>query len=101
MRMSLGLVFALAAPGVVTAQETGALLAKIKAVGKEGAGSVEARTAWAALVKRGPDVLVATLAGLHDASPRAANWLRSAVDAIAENALTDGKMLPAAKLEEF
>jgi hypothetical protein len=101
MRMSFGLILALAAPGVVAAQDTSELLAKIKAVGKEGAGSVAARQAWAELVRRGPDVLVATLAGLNDASPRAANWVRSAVDAIAENALADGKTLPAAKLEEF
>src|SRR5262249_10584262 len=36
-----------------------------------------------------------------DASPRAANWLHTAVDAIAENALASGRPLPADKLEAF
>lgn len=87
--------------GTVVGQETSGLLAKIKAVGAEGAGNVEAGKAWAVLVKQGPDVLIDLLTALDDASPRAANWLRSAVDAVAERTVSAGKPLPAGKLEAF
>jgi hypothetical protein len=83
------------------AAELDALLARIKAVGKEGRGSVEAGKAWRALVQTGPDALLPTLAALNDADDATANWLRTAVDAIAEHELTAGRQLPAAKLEEF
>jgi hypothetical protein len=83
------------------AAELEALLARIKAVGKEGRGSAEAGQAWRALVQTGPDALLPALAALDDADDATANWLRTAVDAIAEHELTAGRQLPAAKLEEF
>jgi hypothetical protein len=46
-------------------------------------------------------VLIDTLAALDDANPVAANYLRAAVEAIADKALGDGKKLPAKELEEF
>jgi hypothetical protein len=83
------------------AEEPTALLSRIKAVGKEGAGNVEAARAWKELTQQGPEVLLDTLAALDDASPAAANWLRSAVETIAEHTLAAGKPLPAGKLEAF
>jgi hypothetical protein len=77
------------------------LLARIKAVGREGAGNVEAARAWSDLVRQGPEALPAVLAALDDADPTAANWLRTAVDTIAERALAAGRPLPAARLEAF
>jgi hypothetical protein len=77
------------------------LLAKIKAVGKEGAGNVEAARAWKELVKLGPAVLLDTLAALDDADPTAANWLRSAVDTIADREIAGSRPLPARRLEAF
>ena len=77
------------------------MIARIKAVGREGAGNVEASAAWKELVAKGPTVLLEVLAGLDDASPAAANWLRAAVDSIADEALAAGKAIPAAKLEAF
>jgi hypothetical protein len=97
-RILCGIVL-LAAPAIAAA-ETGSLISQIKAVGKEGKGNVEAATAWRELVKRGPAVLPEVLAGLDDASPTAANWLRSAVEAIAERAHSRGD-LHAAPLEAF
>lgn len=82
------------------AAEIDALITQIKAVGKEGQGNVEAAKAWRELVKEGPAVVTQLLAGLDDASPIAANWLRSAVDAIADKAHAAGK-LPAGPLEAF
>src|SRR5262245_52551432 len=84
-----------------SAADTRDLLAKIKAVGKEGAGHVEATKAAKALSRLGPDALIEILTALDDASPRAANWIRAAVDTIAERTLAAGKPLPAAELEAF
>jgi len=83
------------------AADPAALLAQIKQVGKEGQGNPEAAKAWQELTKAGPGALIATLAALDDANPAAANFLRSAVDAIAERELTAGRPLPADKLEAF
>jgi hypothetical protein len=83
------------------AADAGPLLARIKAVGKEGTGNVEAAKAWKELTAQGPAVLPEILAALDDAGPVAANYLRSAVEAIAEKALAAGKPLPKDKLEAF
>src|SRR5205085_8762730 len=103
LRMTAGLLIlalALAAPAA-RAADTAALLARIRAVGREGAGNAEAGAAWKELVRLGPDALPAVLAGMDGADATAANWLRNAVDAIAERALADGKPLPAEQLERF
>jgi hypothetical protein len=88
-----------AAPAL--AAEPAPLLAKIKSVGREGAGNAEASKAWQELVKLGPAALFDTLAALDDADPTAANWLRSAVDAIADHELAAKRALPTDKLEAF
>ena len=77
------------------------LLAKIQAVGREGSGNVEAARAWRELVQRGPAALPAVLNAFDSADKIAANWLRTAVDAIAERALAAGRPLPRAELERF
>jgi hypothetical protein len=76
-------------------------LAKIKAVGKEGAGNIEAAKAWKELTKNGPDVLIDILAAFDGTNPVAVNYLRSAVETIAERTIAGNKPLPAAKLEAF
>src|SRR5262245_40742216 len=81
--------------------ETGPLLAKIKAVSAEGAGNVEAARAWRELVKLGPNALIDTLTAFDEKEPISANWLRAAVDAIAERELAAKRPLPVAKLEAF
>jgi hypothetical protein len=82
------------------AEDTKELLARIKAVGKEGKRNAAASKAWQELARQGPEALLPTLAALDDASPSAANWLRAAVEAIAERALRDGHLKPA-PLEAF
>src|SRR5262249_60567965 len=77
------------------------LLARIKKVEAEGSGNVEAAKAWRELVALGPDALPAVLGGFDGADDRSANWLRAAVDAIAENATNAGRKLPADQLEAF
>lgn len=96
--LTLTVLFVFAAPLL---GNTADALAVIKRVGKEGAGHVEAARAWNALTRHGPDALIEILTALDEASPRAANWLRTAVDAIAENTLAAGKPLPADQLLAF
>src|SRR5262245_7454302 len=81
--------------------ETQRVLARIKAVSKEGAGNQEAGAAWKELVSHGGDAIIPTLAAMHDASPAAANWLRSAVNAIVEKEKAAGRKLPSDDLLAF
>ena len=77
------------------------LLAKLRAVGPNGVGHREATAAWSELARADADKLPEILAGLDGAGPLAANWIRTAVDAIAERQLQQGRTLPAAELEKF
>jgi hypothetical protein len=89
-RAGFGLLLLILIPATLAAapgDEPGPLLACLRAVGKEGAGNAAAQKAWRELVRRGPGVLPAVLAAWDGADPVAANWLRSAVDAIAERAV--------------
>ncbi len=71
------------------------LIQRIQAVGREGAGNKEATEAWRELVRLGPDAVFHILPAFDQADPVAANWLRSAVDAVAERELAKNKLLPA------
>jgi hypothetical protein len=83
------------------AQEAQALVLRIKAVGKEGIGNVEASKAFKHLVAQGPGVLTDVLAGMDDASPVALNWLRAAVESIQDKAIKGGQKIPSDKIEDF
>ena len=101
-RASLTLLFALSfALPLQAADDVQALLATIKAVGREGAGNPAAAKAWQALTHLGPDALPAILAGFDDDNPVGTNWLRAATDDIGERSLREKKPLPAAALEKF
>lgn len=89
------------AAGAANLAETQKLLTQIKGVSKEGAGNQEAGAAWKALVSLGGDAILPTLAAMDDASAPAANWLRSAVNALAEKEKAAGKKVPAEPLEAF
>jgi len=78
-----------------------ALLAKLRAVGPHAAGHAEAAAAWAELARQPAHRLPLLLAGLDGANPLAANWIRTAIDAVAERQLAAGQPLPAAQLERF
>ena len=86
---------------VVHGETTAEALARLKAVGREGAGNEAASRAWKDVVSQGPKALPAILHAMDDAGAASANWLRTAVDAIAERALSAGKPLPAEALEQF
>src|SRR5215471_4555800 len=76
-------------------------LQAILAVGERGQGNVAAAKAWQELVKADAAALPEILAALDRASPLAANWLRGAIDSIAERELASRGKLPMAKLEKF
>jgi len=94
----IGLFLLLAAP---LRGDTPSALTRLKAVGREGAGNAAAAQAWKEVVRGGPSTLPAILAAMDDADATSANWLRAAVDAIAERTLAAGKPLPAEELEQF
>jgi hypothetical protein len=89
------------AAGAAGRADVDRLVRQIQAVSREGAGNPEAGAAWKQLVSAGSDALLPTLAGMDGASAPAANWLRSAVDAIVEREMAADRKLPAGELEAF
>jgi len=89
------------APALLGAEPIETALERIKKVGREGQGNAEAASAWRELARQDPDKLPTILAAFDGADATAANWLRAAVDAIAERELTAGRTLSAAPLEKF
>lgn len=73
----------------------------LRNVGPNAAGHRQAAAAWKELVRADAARLTEILAGFDDANPLAANWLRTAVDAIAQRQLQRGAALPVADLEAF
>ncbi len=74
---------------------------QILSVGPRGAGNVRASKAWQTLSQASAEQLPTLLKAMNDANPLAVNWLRAAVDTIAERQLKAGQPLPAAALEKF
>jgi hypothetical protein len=78
-----------------------AAIDSVKQVGNLGAGNAAAQQAWPVLAAAKADELPVLLEALDDTNPLAANWLRSAVDAVCERTLASGEALPNAALEKF
>lgn len=83
------------------AAETAQLLKTIKAVDREGKGNAAAAEALQELTQQGGQVLPTILEAFDDANPLAANWLRSAVETIADREVKQGRPLPTGELERF
>jgi len=81
--------------------ELAAALKALKAVGPKGAGTAGATKAWRKISTASAKDLPVILVAFDDAGPLAANWLRAAVDAIAERQLRAGDTLPQTELEAF
>ncbi|WP_143393933.1 hypothetical protein [Fimbriiglobus ruber] len=96
-----GGLFATPAISAEVPGDTAAALKSIKAVSREGAGNEAAAAAWKTLVAGGTVALFQTLTAFDGADPKAANWLRAAVDAIAEGEHRAKRKLPVDKLESF
>jgi hypothetical protein len=87
-------------PAAVPASVKSAL-ADIGRVGPEGQGNAAAGAAWQKLARADADAIPAILAAMDDANELAANYLRSAVDAIADRELSAGRKLPQPDIEKF
>lgn len=83
------------------APDLSAAIDTVKQVGGLGAGNAAAQEAWPVLAAANPDEVPVILEALDDSNPLAANLLRSAVDAVCERTLAEGKKLPNAALEKF
>ena len=78
--------------------DTQSALRDIIAVDAEGKGNAKASKAWAQLANGGADTIPALLDAMDDANDLAANWLRSAIDAIAQK---HARALPLDSLQRF
>lgn len=79
-----------------------AAIKTLRAVEREGKGHRAASKAWDELVIQSDERQLSTiLQAMDGASPLAANWLRAAVDAVAERSLSTTGKLPLADLERF
>jgi hypothetical protein len=101
MLIAVGLGVAIVATPAPADQELDRALAAIKSVKKEGQGNDDAAPAWKTVVGKGVTALMPTLEAFEDGNRIAANWLRTAVDAIAESEVNAGRKLPSDKLESF
>ena len=73
----------------------------IRAVGPEGSGNVEAARAWRKLVSADATTLSSVLGAMDGANDLAANWLRAAVETIAERQLNASGKLSVSELGQF
>jgi hypothetical protein len=95
-------VCAAAAALSAEAAELAAPLRALQAVGPKGAGQREAAQAWATLVRDADAAaLPAMLEAMDGANPLAANWIRTAIDAVAERGANRGEAFPAQAMEKF
>jgi hypothetical protein len=94
-------LLAFAVASFATAADIEQQIRAIRAVAPEGRGNQEASAAWRELVRHKAESLPEILAAFDDANPIAVNYLRSAVETIAQRAVEKGESLPVARLEEF
>ncbi|MBT4864117.1 MAG: hypothetical protein HON53_03215 [Planctomycetaceae bacterium] len=83
------------------AEKTEALLKTIKSVGDRGQGNLAATRAQRALSKVDAAELPTILQAFKGADPLASNWLRGAVESIADRELKQGGKLPVSELVAF
>lgn len=95
------LAMLLAPASFVFAAEVDPLIKTIKSVGREGQGNREANQAVNELSQQDASKLTAILIGFREANPLAANYLRGAVEAIADRTLKANKPLPTESLEKL
>ncbi len=97
----IALLFSVIVPQVGESADPASVLKAIHAVQKEGVGNKAATQAVKTLSAAKADAIPAVLKGFTGASPLAANYLRSGVEAIADRQLADGAKLPAGQIEEL
>lgn len=85
----------------VSAADLSSQLNAIRNVSREGQGNEAAAAAVRTLSAAASSDLVQILTGFEKASPLAANYLRNAVESVADRHLAAGKTLPTKQLEAF
>src|SRR5438105_1546915 len=102
-RLSFSLAVGLACgwASAVPAFELETPLKTVQAVGPRGEGHMAAAQAWRELSQAEPEQLPTLLAALDTSTSLAANWIRRAVDAVAERQVQAGGKLPTSALEKF
>lgn len=100
-RAGIAAAVLLSTTAIVLAAEYSEAVKTIKAVGSEAKGNKEAAKAWKQLAAGDSSSIPAILGALDDANPLAANYLRNAVETIAQRELKQGGTLPTAELEAF
>ncbi len=76
-------------------------VADLRAVGPQGSGNEKATAAWARVAAAGGEAIPGVLGAMDGANDYALNWLRLAVDTIAQRELAAGGRLPVSALESF
>ena len=98
-------LFTLACPATpACGDDTGDLntaLEILRTAGPGGSGQAQFQTAWQKVASSNSSAIVTILQAMPDSNPLAQNWLRSAVDTIAERTLQSGGLLPTVELEQF
>jgi hypothetical protein len=95
------MIFALYGPMPCAAVEIDELTATIRNIGPKGEGHAAAQEAWKSLATQPVSELVTVLNGFQGANKLATNWLRGAVDAIAQTAIDESTSLPQNDLQKF
>lgn len=88
-------------PLAARAEVSSEALKVIKAVGPEGRGNEEASAAWKQLSTGKAESIPSLLAAMDGANDLALNWLRSAIDVIADRESQTGGKLPLPELGAF
>ncbi len=81
--------------------ETAELVQAVNRVGRDGEGHKDAIAAFQHLDRAPAAEIPSILAGMENAGPLAENWLRNAVETIAQRELAAGNSLPTAGIEAF
>lgn len=76
-------------------------LRTLRSVGPKGRHHTQAQVAWRRVATAPISQLPEVLAGFDGAGPLAANWLRTAAEAIFERGAESGQQLPTAELADF
>ena len=99
--LCIGFIAVLYNPMQAAATEIDELTATIRNIGPKGSGHIAAQQAWKQLASQPASKLPDVLAGYKGANELATNWLRGAVDAIAQAALNRSNSLPEKELQAF
>jgi len=101
MRIYVSLMLVAAFQGEICAADRDSLIRQLRGAGPNGQGTDQAASAWKELAKQDPDSIIPLLSALDGANPVAANWIRSALDAVVERARAAKQPLPTSDLETY